>query len=53
VHKGIGWALRSYAWIDPNWVADYVKANEAALSPLSRREATKNLAKLAARSPTV
>jgi 3-methyladenine DNA glycosylase AlkD len=46
VRKAIGWALRDYAWHDPHEIARYVAANEDRLSPLSRREATKNLARL-------
>jgi hypothetical protein len=38
----IGWALRQYAWTDPNEVRRYVRAHEGQLSPLSRREALKN-----------
>jgi 3-methyladenine DNA glycosylase AlkD len=43
IRKAIGWALRSYAWTDPDEVARYVAANEARLSSLSRREALKNI----------
>jgi 3-methyladenine DNA glycosylase AlkD len=43
IRKAIGWALRSYAWTDPAEVLRYVTGHEAALSPLSRREALKNL----------
>lgn len=43
IRKAIGWALRSYAWTDPAEIARYVDANEARLSPLSRREALKNI----------
>jgi 3-methyladenine DNA glycosylase AlkD len=43
IRKAIGWALRAYAWTDPDEVARYVHANRARLSPLSRREALKNL----------
>jgi len=43
LRKAIGWALRDYARIDPDWVEDYVAKTEAHLSPLSRREALKNL----------
>ena len=45
IRKAIGWALRSYAWTDPEEVARYVTANEARLSGLSRREALKNIGK--------
>lgn len=43
LRKAIGWALRQYAWTDPREVKRYVKANQARLSPLSVREATKNI----------
>ncbi len=43
LRKAIGWALRQHAWTDPKEVARYVKANESRLSPLSRREALKNI----------
>ena len=49
LRKAIGWALRSYAWTDPDEVVRYVRANEDALSPLSRREALKSLDKARAR----
>ncbi|GAA3387330.1 DNA alkylation repair protein [Cryptosporangium minutisporangium] len=43
LRKAIGWALRQYAWTDPDWVRAYVAAHEDQLSPLSRREALKNI----------
>ena len=43
IRKAIGWALRQYARIDPDWVRAFVQANGAAMSPLSRREAMKHL----------
>ncbi len=43
IRKAIGWALRAYAWTDPNEVARYVAAHESQLSGLSRREALKNI----------
>ena len=43
IRKAIGWALREYAWTDPKEVRRYVREHEAELSPLSRREALKNL----------
>jgi 3-methyladenine DNA glycosylase AlkD len=43
LRKAIGWALRDYAWSNPAWVQAYVRAHEAALSGLSRREALKNV----------
>jgi 3-methyladenine DNA glycosylase AlkD len=42
LRKAIGWALRQYAWIDPDEVARYVAANQDRLSGLSKREALKN-----------
>jgi 3-methyladenine DNA glycosylase AlkD len=46
IRKAIGWALRDYAWVDPDEVVRYVTVNEARLSGLSRREALKNVSKL-------
>jgi 3-methyladenine DNA glycosylase AlkD len=43
LRKAIGWALRQYAWVDPDWVVRYVDCHRAQLSPLSRREALKNV----------
>ena len=40
--KAIGWALRDLAWKDPDWVRAFVDSHPD-LSPLSRREALKNL----------
>jgi 3-methyladenine DNA glycosylase AlkD len=47
IRKAIGWALRAYAWTDPDAVIAYCDAHE--LSGLSRREALKNTA--AGRAP--
>ncbi|KJL39723.1 DNA alkylation repair enzyme [Microbacterium trichothecenolyticum] len=41
LRKAIGWALREYGRVAPEWVRRYV--DEHALSPLSRREALKHL----------
>jgi 3-methyladenine DNA glycosylase AlkD len=43
IRKAIGWALRQYAWTDPEAVRRFVAAHATELSPLSVREATKNL----------
>jgi 3-methyladenine DNA glycosylase AlkD len=43
IRKAIGWALREYAKTDPAAVRGFVQAHRAALSPLSVREALKNL----------
>jgi 3-methyladenine DNA glycosylase AlkD len=48
IRKAIGWSLRQHAWTDPAWVQDYVRRNEDLLSPLSRREALKNVGQGAA-----
>lgn len=41
LRKGIGWALRQRARLDPDWVRAFAATHE--LSPLSRREALKHL----------
>jgi 3-methyladenine DNA glycosylase AlkD len=46
IRKAIGWALRDYAWVDPEEVVRYVALHEAGFSGLSRREALKNAGKL-------
>lgn len=43
LRKAIGWALRQYAWTDPDEVVRWVRANEHRLSNLSKREALKNI----------
>lgn len=43
LRKAIGWALRQYAWTDPKEVHRYVREHEKRLSPLSKREALKNI----------
>jgi 3-methyladenine DNA glycosylase AlkD len=43
IRKAIGWALREYAKSDPDGVRTFVRAHERTLSPLSVREALKNL----------
>jgi 3-methyladenine DNA glycosylase AlkD len=48
LQKAIGWALREYAWTDPREVARYVRAHRDRLSPLSVREALRNVTKLGA-----
>ncbi|HRQ22681.1 MAG TPA: DNA alkylation repair protein [Anaerolineales bacterium] len=44
INKAIGWALRQYAWTNPAPVKKFVKATKR-LSPLSQREALKNIGK--------
>jgi len=48
LRKAIGWALRSYAWVDLKYVERYVRSHPQ-LSPLSVREALKNAAALRSR----
>jgi 3-methyladenine DNA glycosylase AlkD len=43
LRKAIGWALRQYAWTDPDEVVRYVAEHDATLSPLSKREVLKNV----------
>ncbi|MFD7263106.1 DNA alkylation repair protein [Streptomyces sp. NPDC059874] len=43
LRKAIGWALREYAKTDPEAVRAFVEAERGSLSPLSVREALKNL----------
>jgi 3-methyladenine DNA glycosylase AlkD len=48
IRKAIGWALRDYAWRNPDWVEAFVEEHRDVLSALSIREATKNIAKIKA-----
>ena len=41
IQKAIGWALREYSKVNPEWVKEFVGAND--LAPLSKREALKRL----------
>jgi 3-methyladenine DNA glycosylase AlkD len=43
IRKAIGWALRQYAKTDPAAVRSFVVTHASQLSPLSKREALKNL----------
>ena len=43
IRKAIGWALRQYAYIDPEAVRRFLKKHRGELSPLSVREAAKHL----------
>lgn len=43
IQKAIGWALRQYGKVNPNWVLHFVEQNE--LKPLSRREALRIILK--------
>jgi 3-methyladenine DNA glycosylase AlkD len=43
LRKAIGWALRQHAWTDPREVRSYVHRQQGRLSPLSTREALRNV----------
>ena len=43
LRKAIGWALRQYARVEPDWVQAFVAEHRDRMSPLSVREATKHL----------
>ncbi|HJV98668.1 MAG TPA: DNA alkylation repair protein [Arthrobacter sp.] len=43
IRKAIGWALREFGKTDPEWVRTFVAEKGERLSPLSRREALRNL----------
>jgi 3-methyladenine DNA glycosylase AlkD len=43
IRKAIGWALRALAYTDPEEVVHYVEEKGDRLSPLSKREALKNI----------
>lgn len=45
LRKGIGWALRQYSYVAPDWVIDFVSEHADDLSPLSKREGLKVLVK--------
>jgi 3-methyladenine DNA glycosylase AlkD len=45
VRKAIGWALRDYAWTNPDAVRGFVEENRGKLSNLSVREALKNISR--------
>lgn len=45
LRKAIGWALREHAKTDAEEVIRYVRQHKDSLSPLSKREATRNLIK--------
>lgn len=42
INKAIGWALRDYSKINPDWVSQFIETHPE-LSPLSKREASKYL----------
>lgn len=48
IRKAIGWALRDYARVNPPAVRGFVEQNRDSLSPLTVREALKNVAEAGA-----
>jgi 3-methyladenine DNA glycosylase AlkD len=45
IRKAIGWVLRDYSYAAPDWVEAFVAEHTEHLSPLSRREALKAIAR--------
>ena len=43
IQKAQGWALREFAKTNPEAVRNFVSENEKVLSPLTKREALKNI----------
>ncbi len=43
IRKAIGWVLREYSKIDPQWVEQFVETYQEGLSGLSKREALKHI----------
>ena len=52
IRKAIGWALRSYSYVDPVAVERFVTDHADELSGLSRREALKAIERTRRRSST-
>ncbi len=43
INKAIGWALRDYSKINPEWVASFIEKNKERMAELSIKEASKYL----------
>lgn len=43
IQKAIGWALRDYAWHDPEYIRKFLLENQDSISKLSFREAAKHI----------
>jgi 3-methyladenine DNA glycosylase AlkD len=43
INKAIGWALRDYAWANPDWVRDFIDRHRPQMAPLSIHEGGKHL----------
>ena len=43
INKAIGWSLRDYSKVNPEWVREFIEKHKHELAPLSIREASKYL----------
>ena len=43
INKSIGWSLRNYSKVNPDWVGAFIDRYQEQLSPLSIREGSKYL----------
>ena len=43
INKAIGWALRDYAWSNPDWVRGFIERHRSQMAPLSIREGGKHI----------
>ena len=43
INKAIGWALRDYSKVNPEWVRKFIEENRTDMANLSLREASKYL----------
>ncbi|MCG4944403.1 DNA alkylation repair protein [Enterocloster bolteae] len=43
INKAIGWSLRDYSRINPDWVREFVEEHKDRMDKLSIREASKYL----------
>ena len=43
INKAIGWSLRDYSRINPDWVREFVEEHKDRMDKLSNREASKYL----------
>ena len=43
INKAIGWALRDYSKVNPEWVRKFIEKNRSEMANLSLREASKYL----------
>ena len=43
INKAIGWSLRNYSKVNPDWVRAFIDQHASQMAPLSIREASKYL----------